>query len=110
IAAENEVRRAGFTRIAHATPGMQYVRPTPGTIHRGPWHSTLSLARNVAELCVDGRLFVRVSGRSPVGCRACEPVVTETEPSDAPEALRFFERGIGLAPDSDSPPLLGWDL
>lgn len=67
IAAENQVRGAGFTRIAHATPGMQYVRPTPGTIHRGLWHSTLSLARNVAELCVDGRLFVRFSGRSPVG-------------------------------------------
>jgi peptidoglycan/xylan/chitin deacetylase (PgdA/CDA1 family) len=67
IAAENEVRRAGFTRIAHATPGMQYVRPKPGTIHRGLWHSTRSLARNVAELCVDGGLFVRVSGRSPVG-------------------------------------------
>ena len=67
ITAENELRRAGFTRIAHATAGMQYVQPMRGTIHRGLWHSTLSLDRNVAELCVDGRLFVRLCGRSPVG-------------------------------------------
>jgi peptidoglycan/xylan/chitin deacetylase (PgdA/CDA1 family) len=67
MTAENEVRRAGFTRIAHATPGMQYAPHTSGTIHRGLWHSTQSLDRNVAELCVDGRLFVRLSGRSPIG-------------------------------------------
>ena len=67
MTAKNEVRRAGFTRIAHATPGMQYVPPMRGTIHRGLWHSALSLDRNVAELCVDGRLFVRLCGRSPLG-------------------------------------------
>jgi peptidoglycan/xylan/chitin deacetylase (PgdA/CDA1 family) len=67
MTAENEVRRAGFTRIAHATAGMQYVPPMRGTIHRALWHPGLSLARNVALLCVDGRLFVRLCGRSPIG-------------------------------------------
>ena len=67
IAAENEVRRAGFTRIAHATAGMQQMPPTRGTIHRALWQPELSLARNVALLCVDGRLFVRLCGRSPIG-------------------------------------------
>jgi Polysaccharide deacetylase len=67
VTAEKEVRRAGFTRIAHATAGMQYVTPMRGTIHRALWQPGVSLARNAALLCVDGRLFVRLCGRSPIG-------------------------------------------
>ena len=64
---EKVVRDAGFTRIAHATAGMQYATAVNGTIHRALWHPGRRLDRNLAELCVDGRLFVRLSGRSPIG-------------------------------------------
>jgi peptidoglycan/xylan/chitin deacetylase (PgdA/CDA1 family) len=64
---EQQVRRAGFARIAHATSGMLYAQAPRGTIHRSMWRTEKNFNSNLADLRVDGRWFVRHFGRSPLG-------------------------------------------
>ena len=64
---EQQVRSAGFVRIAHATSGMLHAPVPHGTIHRSMWRTEQSFNANLAELRVDGQWFVRRFGRSPLG-------------------------------------------
>jgi peptidoglycan/xylan/chitin deacetylase (PgdA/CDA1 family) len=66
-AAEEAVRAAGFVRVAHATSGLQHASGRPGTIHRSLWRPERTVEGNLREVCTDGRLFVRLSGRSALG-------------------------------------------
>lgn len=64
---EQQVRSAGFARIAHATSGMLHASVPRGTIHRSMWRTERNFNANLAELKVDGQWFVRRFGRSPLG-------------------------------------------
>jgi len=57
----------GITTIAYATPGMQYAPRQPLALYRTPWRFTRPADENWDDLRVDGRAFVRLTGRSPVG-------------------------------------------
>ncbi|MGZ5385521.1 MAG: polysaccharide deacetylase family protein, partial [Acidimicrobiia bacterium] len=57
----------GITTIAYATPGMQYAPKEPLALQRTPWRFTRPANENWDDLRVDGRAFVRLTGRSPVG-------------------------------------------
>ena len=57
----------GFTTIANAIPGMQYARSQPKSLHRSVWFLEQGLAYNLENVCVDGRLFASLTGRSAVG-------------------------------------------
>jgi peptidoglycan/xylan/chitin deacetylase (PgdA/CDA1 family) len=65
--AEMVCREIGFSRIAHATPGMQYAKIDEGLVHRTGWKKEISLEENIENICIDGRLFVSLTGRSPLG-------------------------------------------
>lgn len=58
----------GFRTVATAIPGMQQL-PTidPAYIHRSGWRLDQPIESNIADLCVDGRWFESITGRSPVG-------------------------------------------
>ncbi len=66
-AAEEVCLRLGFKTIAWATPGLQHHQSGPPVLHRTQWNYSLSVADNVKNLEVDGHLFVKLTGRSPVG-------------------------------------------
>ncbi|MCB1510613.1 MAG: polysaccharide deacetylase family protein [Hyphomicrobiaceae bacterium] len=58
----------GFRTIAAGIPGMLYQNPMePADLQRTRWHFTNTLERNVDDICIDGRVFATVTGRSPVG-------------------------------------------
>ena len=57
----------GFESIASGVPGLQYAPPRAPYIHRSRWDLAQPLAHNLNRLCVDGRWFVRATGRSPIG-------------------------------------------
>ena len=57
----------GFTTIANAIPGMQYARSRPESLHRSVWFLEQPLAFNLDNVCIDGRLFASLTGRSAVG-------------------------------------------
>jgi hypothetical protein len=59
--------RLGFKTIAWATPGKLHHQGPPPAIHRTQWNYTMNEAENVRNLEVDGRLFVKLTGRSPIG-------------------------------------------
>jgi len=58
---------AGYRSVAFATPGMQFARLVPGVIQRSPWDATRPFEWNQRNLRTDGRVFVRLTGRSPIG-------------------------------------------
>lgn len=60
-------RTIGFSTVAHAIPCMQYARNRPGELHRSAWFLNQPLEFNLANVCVDGRLFQTLTGRSAVG-------------------------------------------
>lgn len=60
-------RSIGFTTIANATPSMQYARSRPDDLHRSVWFLERPLDYNLANVCVDGRVFQALTGRSAVG-------------------------------------------
>ena len=60
-------RSIGFTTIANAIPGMQYARSRPDSLHRSVWFLGQPLAFNLDNVCIDGRLFSFLTGRSAVG-------------------------------------------
>jgi peptidoglycan/xylan/chitin deacetylase (PgdA/CDA1 family) len=59
--------RLGFKTISWATPGMLHHQGNPLAIHRTQWYFARSAAANRRNLEVDGRWFVSLTGRSPVG-------------------------------------------
>jgi peptidoglycan/xylan/chitin deacetylase (PgdA/CDA1 family) len=71
----NDVLRAycrsiGFLTIANAIPCMQYAPSRPDALHRSVWFLEQPLQFNLANVCVDGRLFEMLTGRSAVGGNA----------------------------------------
>jgi len=61
-------RSIGIARIAYGIPGFQHEpRVDPLMIHRTRWLLENDLDRNVEDLCIDGRLFERFTGRSAIG-------------------------------------------
>ena len=60
-------RSIGFTTIANGIPAMQYTRSRPDSLHRSVWFLDQALAFNLDNVCVDGRLFAFLTGRSAVG-------------------------------------------
>ena len=60
-------RSIGFMTIANAIPCMQYARSRPDGLHRSVWFLDQPLEYNLANLCVDGRVFQALTGRSAVG-------------------------------------------
>jgi peptidoglycan/xylan/chitin deacetylase (PgdA/CDA1 family) len=60
-------RSIGFATVANAIPCMQYARSRPDDLHRSVWHLEQPLEYNLANACVDGRLFQTLTGRSAVG-------------------------------------------
>lgn len=56
----------GFRSVSNAIPGMQFAPRRPGAVHRSPWHLERSLAANLEDLRVDGRLFAHATGRAAV--------------------------------------------
>jgi peptidoglycan/xylan/chitin deacetylase (PgdA/CDA1 family) len=59
--------RMGFKTIWWATAGLLRHQGDPLAIHRTQWHLGESEETNVKNMHVDGRLFVALTGRSPVG-------------------------------------------
>ena len=59
--------KLGFKTISWATPGMLHHQGDPLAIHRTQWNFALSAEENVMNLGVDGRTFVKLTGRSPIG-------------------------------------------
>jgi peptidoglycan/xylan/chitin deacetylase (PgdA/CDA1 family) len=57
----------GFETIVTGIPGMQHAGKDPLNLHRTPWDFGQSLAYNLDNLRVDGRLFQALTGRSAVG-------------------------------------------
>jgi peptidoglycan/xylan/chitin deacetylase (PgdA/CDA1 family) len=58
----------GFKTIASAIPGRQQARRIdPFNVHRTRWNLARSLADNIEDIRIDGRLFERLTGRSAVG-------------------------------------------
>jgi peptidoglycan/xylan/chitin deacetylase (PgdA/CDA1 family) len=57
----------GFTTIANAIPCMQYVHSRPESLHRSVWFLEQPLTFNLDNLCIDGRVFSSLTGRSAAG-------------------------------------------
>lgn len=57
----------GFTTVANAIPGMQYARSRPDSLHRSVFFLEQPLAYNLENVCIDGRVFSLLTGRSAVG-------------------------------------------
>lgn len=60
-------RSIGFTTIANAIPAMQYAHSRPDSLQRSVWFLDQPLAFNLENVCVDGRVFASLTGRSAVG-------------------------------------------
>jgi len=60
-------RSIGFMTIANAIPCMQYANSRADSLHRSVWFLERSLAYNLDNVCIDGRLFSSLTGRSAVG-------------------------------------------
>jgi peptidoglycan/xylan/chitin deacetylase (PgdA/CDA1 family) len=60
-------RSIGFRTIANAIPCMQYARSRPDNLYRSIWFLEQPLAFNLDNVCIDGRLFSSLTGRSAVG-------------------------------------------
>lgn len=60
-------RSIGFTTIANAIPCMQYAQSRLDSLHRSVWFLQQPLAFNLDNVCIDGRLFSFLTGRSAVG-------------------------------------------
>jgi len=57
----------GFKTICNAIPGMQHSPFETNNIYRTNWRFNLSLDENIDLLKVDGSLFERLTGKSPIG-------------------------------------------
>ncbi|MGH1418878.1 MAG: polysaccharide deacetylase family protein [Hyphomicrobiaceae bacterium] len=58
----------GFETIAAAIPGMQYAQPfNKLQMHRTAWTTDATANHMVEKLCIDGRVFEKLTGRSAIG-------------------------------------------
>jgi hypothetical protein len=64
-------RSVGFKTMANAIPCMQYARSRPDNLHRSVWFLERPLAFNLENVCIDGRIFALLTGRSAVGGNFC---------------------------------------
>ncbi|HZP88066.1 MAG TPA: polysaccharide deacetylase family protein [Burkholderiales bacterium] len=62
-----EAPAMGFKRIAEGMPCMLFAKPDPTSIQRHRWRLNVGLDDNLREAEIDGRLFVRLFARSPIG-------------------------------------------
>jgi peptidoglycan/xylan/chitin deacetylase (PgdA/CDA1 family) len=60
-------RSIGFKTIANAIPCMQYARSRPDNLYRSIWFLEQPFAFNLDNVCIDGRVFSSLTGRSAVG-------------------------------------------
>jgi peptidoglycan/xylan/chitin deacetylase (PgdA/CDA1 family) len=58
---------SGFKTVSNSIPGLQYLPHRPEAINRTRWDLDADLEYNLINLSIDGRLFSRLTGRSPVG-------------------------------------------
>jgi peptidoglycan/xylan/chitin deacetylase (PgdA/CDA1 family) len=63
----NYCLNVGFQTISNAIPGLQYAPHRPASINRTRWEPEKDLAFNIDNLRVDGRVFEKLTGRSPIG-------------------------------------------
>ena len=56
----------GFHTVSNAIPGLQHAVQKRGSINRTPWNLDANLSYNLDNLCIDGRIFERLTGRSAV--------------------------------------------
>jgi peptidoglycan/xylan/chitin deacetylase (PgdA/CDA1 family) len=61
------VQGLGFRTVSCATAGMQFAQGSPYALQRSQWVCARDLAWNVRNLRVNGKLFVKLTGLSPVG-------------------------------------------
>ena len=59
----------GFETVANAIPCMQFAISRAENIYRSPWFLEYPFEYNLDNVCVDGRLFERLTARSAVGGR-----------------------------------------
>lgn len=57
----------GFKTIAGGIPAMQYKKQVPMELNRSQWNLKLSPKDNIENICVDGRIFEKLTGLSAVG-------------------------------------------
>ncbi len=57
----------GFQTIAAAIPGLLHTQSEKPIIHRTRWHLHNSLAENLIDLSIDGRIFEKMTGKSAIG-------------------------------------------
>jgi peptidoglycan/xylan/chitin deacetylase (PgdA/CDA1 family) len=57
----------GFATIANSIPCMQYADSRQDSLHRSVWFLDQPLAYNLDNVCIDGRVFSALTGRSAVG-------------------------------------------
>lgn len=60
-------RSIGFRTVSNAIPGMQFARQRADEIQRSIWRLNVPIDVNLENLCADGRLFERLTGRSALG-------------------------------------------
>jgi peptidoglycan/xylan/chitin deacetylase (PgdA/CDA1 family) len=53
--------------IAYATPTMQFSEQKPFNIQRSEWNLNRSKESNLENIRIDGKWFVTITGRSPIG-------------------------------------------
>lgn len=57
----------GFKTVSSGIPGLQHEPVVdPLNLHRTRWNLSRSIADNLSDICIDGRLFERITGRSAV--------------------------------------------
>ncbi len=57
----------GFDSIAAAIPGLQYGQSDSHVIHRTRIHLHNSIEESLTDLCIDGRFFESITGKSAIG-------------------------------------------
>jgi peptidoglycan/xylan/chitin deacetylase (PgdA/CDA1 family) len=60
-------RSIGFVTIANAIPCLQYSSMQPDRLQRSVWYPDQSLAFNLQNVSIDGRMFHLLTGRSAAG-------------------------------------------
>ena len=60
-------RSIGFATIANAIPCLQYAKSRPDSLHRSVWFLEHPLTYNLENVCIDGRVFHALTGRSAAG-------------------------------------------
>jgi peptidoglycan/xylan/chitin deacetylase (PgdA/CDA1 family) len=57
----------GFRTVANAMPCMLHAKVRPTSVERHAWRSQVRTHENIRDAEIDGRIFVKLFGRSPIG-------------------------------------------